>query len=177
MTTYWRGTSSIPSNADCADVCGRVRAFWNSFAAQMASGVLIVPPQAVDTLNEATGELDGSKEPGSLASVSASGTSSMASASMVLLRLTTQTIINGRRLQGRSFLGPVGTNTNTAGNVSSTCNAAVLTAAALLNTGATASKLVVWHRPTEPTPTDGQVGDVTGFGTSPEYAVLRSRRS
>jgi hypothetical protein len=100
----------------------------------------------------------------------------MASATMILLRYSTSVIVNGRRLQGRSYLGPVGTNTNASGNVASTANAAALTAAALLNTGATASKLVVWKRPTPAFPAAGQTADVTGYGTNTEFAVLRSRR-
>ena len=175
QTTYWNGASSTPITADAVDVCARVRAFWNSFAGNMAFGTLVVGPQSVDVIDESTGTLVGQLQPGALASVSGSGATSLPSATMMLLRYNTAVIIAGRRLQGRNFIGPLGTGSNGAGNPTSTANANLLTAAAFFNTGATASALVVWHRPSGGFP-NGSVSPVTGYGTATEFSVLRSRR-
>lgn len=175
-TTYWTGASSTPVQADATDVAARVRAFWNSLASIMAAGVVINPIAGVDILNQATGELEGGLVTGTLSSVSATGTGSLPSATMLLLKYATAAIINGRRLQGRSFIGPVSTSVNTGGNPTAASSTALSTAAALLTSGATASALVVWHRPTELVPAGGVVSPVTAFGTATEFAVLRSRR-
>lgn len=175
-TSYWKGASSTPVTADCVDVCARVRAFWDAIKGLMASGVTISGPQSVDVISEITGDLTGQLTPGALTSVSATGTSSMASATMILLRYNTTLIVGSRRLQGRSYIGPVGTNTNANGNVQSSSNATLLSGAASFNTGATASALQVWHRPTQSSPVGGIASAVTGYGTATEFAVLRSRR-
>lgn len=176
QTTYWNGASSVPVTADSTDVVGRVQAFWNSFKGFLASGTTVVGPQAVDIINPLDGSLTGQLSPGAVSSIGGTGTSSMASATMMLLKYNTAVIVNGRKLQGRNFIGPVGTNTNNVGDVASAANAGLLTAAAFLNSGATASVLCVWHRPKGTPPAGGLASPVTGYGTSTEYAVLRSRR-
>lgn len=175
-TTYWSGASSTPVQADATDVAARVRAFWESFKSNLAAGVIVVPVPGVDILNTATGELEGGLTTGSLTSVTSTGTGSLPSATMMLLKLVTGSIVNKRRLQGRSFIGPLATGVNSGGNVTSGANNALQTAAALLNTGATASALVVWHRPTDLLPASGIVQPVTAYAVNQEFAVLRSRR-
>lgn len=173
-TTYWTGASSTPIQADATDVSARVRAFWNSLASTMASGTLINPVQGVDVLNETSGQLVSGLTSGTLATVSGTGTGSLPSATMLLLKLQTSVVIGGRRLQGRSFIGPVGTPANSGGNPTGAANTALLTAAAFFNTGATASAYVVWKRPTNGV--NGQTSPITSYGTSTEFAVLKSRR-
>lgn len=175
-TTYWTGASSSPIAADALDVVARVRAFWDSFKGQMAAGVTIGCNQPVDLVNETTGILVGQLGAGSPANVAATGSGSLPSASMILLRYNTGLIVNGRRLQGRSFIGPVATGTNTGGDVVAGTNTALLTAAALMNTGATSSLLVVWHRPSAANPSGGLTSPVTSYATNTEFSVLRSRR-
>jgi hypothetical protein len=175
-TTYWNGASSTPVQADATDVAARVRAFWNSLAGQMANALVIAPVAGVDILDQTTGALVGGLNSGSLASVTGSGTGSLPSATMLLLKYGTGVIVGGRRLQGRSFIGPVSTAVNTGGNPTAASATALVTAAAFLTSGATASQLVVWHRPSVAAPAGGSVAPVTIFGTAIEFAVLRSRR-
>lgn len=175
-TTYWTGASSTPVQADSADVAGRVRAFWDSFKSNLASGTVISAIAGVDLLNSATGELEGGLTTGTITSVSATGTGELPASTMLLLKYTTGAIINGRRLQGRSFIGPLATTANTLGIPTAAVNTAVTTAAAFLNSGATASALVVWHRPTEEVPAGGITQPVTAYATNNTFAVLRSRR-
>ena len=175
-TTYWTGASSTPIQADATDVSARVRAFWNSLASTIASGTLVNPVLGVDLIDESDGSLVGGLSSGTLTTVSGTGTGSLPSATMLLLKLQTGVVVNGRRLQGRSFIGPLGTPSNSGGNPTGAANTALLTAAAFFDTGATASKLVVWHRPTDPGAINGSTSPVVSYGTKTEFAVLRSRR-
>lgn len=175
-TTYWTGASSTPIAADALDVVARVRAFWDSFKVNLAAGVTVSCNQPVDLVDETTGILVGQLGAGSPALVLSTGSGSLPSATMMLLRYNTGLIVAGRRLQGRSFIGPLATATNSGGDVVPTVNTALLTAAALMNTGATASLLVVWHRPTDANPSGGLTSGVTSYAANPEFSVLRSRR-
>jgi len=175
-TTYWTGASSTPVAADALDVVARVRAFWNTIKNNMAAGTTIAINQNVDVLDQVTGTLTGQLAPGTVTSVVGSGTSSLPSATMMLLKYQTSTIVNGRRLQGRSFIGPLSTLCNTAGDVTPANNALLLTGSNDLTTGPTASSLVVWHRPTDLLPAGGSTAPVVSFATNTEFSVLRSRR-
>jgi hypothetical protein len=142
----------------------------------MANGVVITPVASVDVLNSATGVLEATLPAGSPATVTGSGTGSLPSATMALLKYNTNAVLNGRFLKGRSFIGPLSTLVNSNGNPTAALSASLVTAAGFLGTGGTASALVVWHRPTDLLPASGIVSPVTSYGTATEFAVLRSRR-
>lgn len=175
-TTYWKGASSSPVAADALDVVARVRAFWNAVITLLPTGLTVACNQPVDILDETTGILVGQLPAGSPATVTGTGGAQLPRASMMLLRYQTATIISGRRLQGRSFIGPCANTTNTGGTVTPASQTTLITASAQLNTGATSSILQVWHRPTAAAPTSGAVAGVTSYATNTEFAVLRSRR-
>lgn len=175
-TTYWNGTTATPDAADADDCVDRVRAFWDSFKGNLASGVIIEVQTPVDILTVATGELVGA-ETASTTSVTSTGTGALPSQVQMLLQLLTSDIVAGRKLQGRSFIGPLEAAANSGGLVASGYNTSLTTAADfLVSGGATASALVVWHRPSLALPNGGSVGVVTGFGTKTGFSSLRSRR-
>lgn len=94
----------------------------------------------------------------------------------VTLRYRTEEYVNGRRLQGRSFLGPIGVGAfNTLGQIDATVQSDVEDAWAGLFTGL-GGRLAVWHRPTTPSGTDGSYGDVTSVLCNPTPGTLRSRK-
>lgn len=175
-TTYWNGASSTPTTADATDCAGRVRAFWDSFKVNVSGTVTVSCNQPADVLNPATGALENQLSVGAPANVVCTGSGELPKATMMLLRYNTGVVLNRRLIRGRSFIGPLGTGNNTNGTVVPASQTALLTAAAFLNTGATASKLVVWHRPTELLPASGVVAEVISYATNTEFSVLRSRR-
>lgn len=175
-TTYWTGASSTPIAADALDVVGRVRAFWNAFKSHLPTTVTVSITSAVDVLNQATADLENQLPAGTVLSVTGTGTGELPKSTMMLLKLNTSAVLNGRFLRGRQFLGPLSLADNTNGIVTPTSNADMLTASTQYSTGATSSALVVWHRPTELLPASGVVSPVTSFGSNPEFSVLRSRR-
>lgn len=175
-TTYWTGASSNPVAADALDVVARVRAFWNACVTLIPNTVTVSCNQAVDVLDQITGALTGQLAAGSPANVLGTGTGELPRATMMLLRYNTAMVINRRRLMGRSFIGPNAQLVNNNGSVLAASQTALLTAATQLNSGATASQLVVWHRPTDLAPAGGLTAPVISYATNTEFSVLRSRR-
>lgn len=175
-TTYWNGASSTPTVADATDCAGRVRAFWDGIKGLLAAGVTITCNVPADVLDVPTAALLTQLSVGAPANVVSTGSAELPKATMLLLRYNTGLVINRRLLRGRSFIGPLATNTNANGSPTTTALNTLVTSAALLNTGATASSLVVWHRPTDLAPSSGQVAGVISYASNTEFSVLRSRR-
>lgn len=175
-TTYWTGASTNPVAADGLDVTARVRAFWNACITLLPNTVSVSSNVPIDVLDQITGDLTGQLPGGTVAIVNGTGTGELPRATMMLLRYGTNAVINRRRLQGRSFIGPCAQLTNTNGSVTPSSNTTLLTATAQLTTGPTASSLVVWHRPSDLFPAGGSTSPVTSFSTNAEFSVLRSRR-
>jgi hypothetical protein len=99
-------------------------------------------------------------------------TSSIADASQALVRWRTDTIVNGRFLQGRTFLPGISTSSILAGNLTAAAQTIINNAAATYI--ASLAQPVVWHRPTGGA---GGSQDVVVTGTAwSELAVLRRRR-
>jgi len=125
------------------------------------------------TLESTTGALTGSwAEPTLQQGVGTGGTTQIADAAQILVRWKCPTIINGRFLQGRTFLPGVAVAGTTLGNVAGAAQSAIQTAG---NTFiASASGPYVWHRPVAGS--GGQVAVPTSAEVWGEFAVLRKRR-
>jgi len=83
---------------------------------------------------------------------------------------------NSKRLQGRSFLGPIGSNIlDTQGNISSANRTAVDAAYAAIISGV-GPRLAVYHRPTSHLAADGYYADVVNVRTLALPSNLHSRR-
>jgi hypothetical protein len=95
---------------------------------------------------------------------------------MVGIKWDTGDIINGRRVKGRTFWGPADDAVfTTTGQITG----AVLSAWPGYFDAITdplAARMVVWHRPTSPSGTDGQYCDVTSVSIGTKPFDLRSRR-
>jgi hypothetical protein len=140
----------------------------------------------VDIIDDLTGALLGSLNGGAAGLVTGTnGTSYESIATMGLLRLGTSTILRGRRLKGRLFMGPVATpNVTGAGQLLGATGTAVSAAWAATLTGSTASAPIIWARPvpapvppsTRPGPFPGSLGLVTTWSMPANLSVLRSRR-
>lgn len=107
------------------------------------------------------------------ASVSGTGvTPSVADSTQALVRWRTSTIVNGRRLRGRSFIPGISSQYLSNGNLSGSGVTTITGAAAALV--ATNTGLRVWHRPTGGS--GGQSADVTSASVWEEFATQRRRR-
>lgn len=95
----------------------------------------------------------------------------------VCMALKTNDFLNGRRLQGRFFWGPVtGSALDTSGNVNSTVRAVWPPLFDFALSG-TSPNLCVWHRPTAAAPSSGTWGDVTLVSANTVPGTLRSRKT
>lgn len=103
-------------------------------------------------------------------------------ATAICTRLFTAEIVNGRRLQGRVFIGPAAASAlDGDGQITSAARAAIDGGFYAAYTGL-GGILAVWHRPTfSGTPpvnnNDGAYGDVTGVSSNEIPGTLRSRKS
>jgi hypothetical protein len=175
-TAYFSGSAGVTSIAEANDVCARVRVLWNQVKGDLAAGVTVLVSPVVDTLDTATGALLGRTAASSVpAVVTSTGTGELPPFTMGGLKLLTAGVVNGRLLQGRSFIGPLATASSNSGVPSAGFSSDMTTGATGLVSGATALINVVWHRPSA-THVGGAVSLVTSYAADSKLWVLRSRR-
>lgn len=186
-TFYFRddaGTGA-PSGAAALLCVNRVRTAMFDGRTMYPNGWSCQVAGQVDVLEATTGELVAELNVAVPAVVTGTLTDGWgAIPTMMLLRLKTDIINDGRRISGRAFLGPVGRVLDTDGSpqtaAAGTANAVGV---ALLDTGATVVYPVVWRRPRlavegppEVTARAGMSARITSTNVPDKFAVLRSRR-
>jgi hypothetical protein len=141
---------------------------------QYAPGVTFTFPAIVPVFTAETGTLvyfAGSDEP--QASVTGSGNGTESRATQALLQLGTSDIRNNRLVQGRSFLGPLGSaQIGADGLVTSTCRTLFAAQFGPL-ASAIGPRLAVWSRPNGTLA--GQVSDVQSVVVRQRPGTLRGR--
>lgn len=175
-TCYFAGPGDVDASI-ALEGAKRVRAFWNSMAALMGTGIQAQVQPQVDALDPATGQLDDSFGVTAQTVVTGSATGDyLPPSNQLLVQQHTGAVVAGRRVNGRiNVPGLTETNSGGGGAPSTTATAAAATAGALLNTLIlTACSNVVWHRPKNGS--GGSAVLVTSYTGSPKFAVLRSRR-
>jgi hypothetical protein len=149
-----------------------IRTFFNALAAYIPADVTLKFPGAGDTIDSATGSINGAWAESPPANVTCANANVYNAAGGALLHLQTGDIVNRRRVVGRLFLVPWGAYQSDGTILDAAVTAANTAAATLLNSG----NFVVWHRPTSKGASDGTAHTIIG-GTVPDFAtVLRSRR-
>lgn len=186
-TFYFRdGDGVVVPDVAAANICiARVRAAFDLAKAMYPTQWSVVVSGQVDVLDDTTGallqELNGTAGAPVVGTLT-DGFSPLVS--MVLLRIRTDTITDGKRIQGRAFLGPVGRVTDADGSPQSgAMDVALAMGNHLLTEGTTTSNLVVWRRPREAaagppvvTARPGSSALATAVSVPDKYAALRSRR-
>lgn len=150
---------------------------YAAIAQLFASGVTWTILPDVDILEAETGTLIGALTYTGEETMtgSGSGNDNVSRASQVGFRWITSDIIDGRRVLGRTFMGPAsGDVFENNGSIIAAGQAAWPPFFSGIFDAGTA-RLVVWHRPKGASP--GQVSDVNSCVIAPQPFVLRSRRS
>lgn len=98
-------------------------------------------------------------------------------ATQMTMNLRTEEFVNGRRLQGRMFIGPVGANIIGAGGQLGLTIPGIVEGEFSGLVSGLGGRLAVWHRPTTPSGTDGSYGDVTSLNIRATPGTLRSRKT
>ena len=177
LSTFYFDPGAGAEPAAAIDCVARVRQFWSAISALFPTSFSAQVQPNVDQLDETTGSLTASYVGGAPVVVAgASGTAYNAYATMVLLRQNTGVIRVGRRVVGRTFVGPVTSTVDSGGNPLASNVTTMLTAATVMLTGSTGAIPEVWHRPKPAGSATGREFYVVNYTAAPYFAVLRSRR-
>lgn len=182
-TFYFRGTTSPVNLTDAQTVAGRVRGAFDVYKTALNTTQTITVDPAVDIIDDADGALEGSIGVTPPAVVTGTGIGGTGPTEVQPgLILNTGDIADGRRVRGRSFLGPIiGSQTNVVAPSTSINNLLDAFGVALITvTPLTADPFcVVWHRPVFTGGTVTRAGSsfrVTSAVHASKWWVLRSRR-
>lgn len=168
--------ATTPTSGDYETERQLVHDFFAEFQIRLPSQVEITIPTTVELYDESTGILQDYVESGEQMTVDTTGSpSSFSGASGAVVNWLTNTVSNGRRMRGRTFIVPLATaayeqdgtlNSGTLGDLNA--------GAAILSGAGFESGFCVWSRPQGGG--SGAVGEVTGHRVPDMAAVLRSRR-
>lgn len=174
---WWLPGTVGGSTADATDCLARFRTCWDTIKASIANTITVDFDPICIAVEATTGVLTGAFTGTDPASVSGTGaTDALPRQTQGLVRLSTSTVVNGRRLKGRLYVpGALESDNTTSGQPTTTYQNLLVTGfATILSAGATASSAQIWHRPTNGA--GGASAAVTGVSSSSSWSVLRSRR-
>lgn len=180
LNTHYFVPAGSPSSAEALVAVNRVRGCWDVFKTSLSTGMTAQVSGAVDTLDETTGVLTGSFGVATPAVVT--GTSGAGQAPTFLqagLLLLTQGIVNGRRVRGRSNLGPLHSGNAGTALPPASLNTNIDAYGVALVASSAAPQVVVWSRPIvppHPNPRPGSAFIVSGTTHSAKFWADRSRR-
>lgn len=164
-------------------VVTRVTAFWTAVSGCFPTLWSVQVNPVVDVINTDNGDLSSSYVAATPAAVDGHvGAVFGPQVAMICADLLTVAIIDGRRVHGRAFFGPLIPAADADGTPISADVSAVQGALTDLMTGATTDpNLVVWSRRKgaslkHPTGLGGSAHLVSGVTVKDSYAILRSRR-
>lgn len=165
--THWAaGSTSAPA---------AMNAFWTACATFMPNGITISVPNTGDTINDATGQIDGVwTASGGGTITSSGGATSYAQGVGGRVYFFTDGITRGRRVRGEIFVVPViASSYQSDGTLTSTISGALQTAATTL---AGVAAFGVYTRP-QPGLSNGAFHDVLAGIGADNVTWLRSRRT
>lgn len=187
VTAQWSGFTGAPGysnfhfspftgGGDVDQEIGRVRSFFSDIISVMPSDMSVQVSSTVELIDEETGVLEGYLEGEEVSSVSpATGTPDYAGPVGAVINWLTNTVNNGRRVRGRTFIVPIrSTSYEGDGTLTSDALSTLRDAASDFVQDEFESGFVVWSRPRNGA--GGLAAPVTGSRVPDLAAVLRSRR-
>lgn len=155
-----------------------VRTFFSnsySVGALLPTGVVLSFRPVVDTIELTNGELTSTTAITTPAPITGSDSGRYAAVAGACVSWRTGDFVAGRRVRGRTFLVPLGSQGLQAdGTIDTTALGFIQSAATALITAA--PELVVWRRPTSHAAADGSAHIVGAATVSDKTAFLSSRR-
>ena len=171
---------------DTATAVDSVHTFFASIADRLPEDVDIQVESAGDVINDATGDLTGAWSTGAVTSIPGTASGSYSAPAGAVVDWLTATILDGRRLRGRTFIVPMSAGLYDGDGTPTTAMLDDLQAAATELITEQSSSFVLWHRPFAGSPAvgsrparpahDGGHGFITTAHVPNFTAVLRSRR-
>jgi len=149
--TFYRPSTIGGSTPDASDILAKVRTFLNTNQANIYSGMIYRALLNVDVIDDSNGALVNSWTGADPGNVTGTGTGDpMPAGTAWIIRWQTSTVLRGRFIHGRTFLGIPSETQNIApqGIPNTVGGATMQTAANALVTGfTTGTQMVVWARP------------------------------
>jgi hypothetical protein len=184
ITTYWRPGTGGGSTADATDIVARVRAWLNTQVGALINTVALVYNPVCEAIEDTTGDLVGLFTGTAVANSIGTSVTWTSPEVAMLVSWRTASVINGRLLQGRTFISPLAAAAiDASGQLAAATKTSLQTASTgLLTGGGTASFPVTWRRPhtaSTKDPRPSYLGDSRAIASavvSSRLAVLKSRR-
>jgi hypothetical protein len=176
-THYFLAGSPAGTSTEALAAASGVHLFWVNLLGVLANTVAVAVQPAIDTIDETNGNLNGGYAVTPPALVLGTGASPYLPVfACLVVRYQTSAIIGTRRLEGRTYVGPLSSSASNAGLTPTTTagTAAVNAVSALTGVGTPAA--VVWHRPRVSPASIGNHGVITGGSALGVFGSLRSRR-
>lgn len=176
MTTYWDSTGAAIGLL-ATEAVARVRAFFAAQPNIWPPGMGVTPNLVLDEIEETTGQIVNQVSASDAAPTTFTGTSDLLpTQTQALIRLSTNTFVEGRKLQGRINVPYMKESANDVDGLPSTATVVSLgTCASKLGTVVTtAMSQRVWSRPQPGRP--GLSAPVIARSVPRQWAVLKSRR-
>lgn len=176
MTTYWDSTGAAVGLL-ATEAVARVRAFFAAQPSIWLPGMVVTPNLILDEIEETTGQIVNQVGAADAAATVFTGSFDLLPLqTQALIRLSTNTFIAGRKLQGRINVPYMKENANDVdGLPTPAITANLLSCAGKFGTVVTtAMNQRVWSRPQPGRP--GLSAPVIGRAVPRQWAVLKSRR-
>lgn len=175
---YSSGTLGAWDGAAAQSTIDELHAFVNDCSMLWAPGITITFPTSLDIIDSDTGNLIGIEPvPTPVAAVASTGTgASVSRGSQVCMNLLTDMFRNGRRLQGRIFLGPVAQGQIGSDGAINLGSRQLFESKMAAMTSGVGTRLAVYSRPKGNPPSTGYYGDVVAVHCKVTPANLSSRR-
>lgn len=149
-------------------------AAYQNLASVLPTGVAIVYPTSGDVIEDSTGQLVGTWTGGQAGPTFGGAAAAAAAGVGSCIAWRTGSVVNGRRLRGRTFLSPLST---AAYEADGTLTGSAITASQQVADGLMAmGGLMIWHRPSAPGASDGMSDGVLARNVTDRVSSLRSRR-
>lgn len=156
------------------DITVLLGTFFNAIKASFPPVVAWTIPAAGDTIDSTTSQPNGVWSGGTAASIAGTGGATYMAGTGGMVRWLTGSILNGRKVYGRTFLLPL---FNGAGDSDGSLGAGTLaTLQGAATTIAATAKLRVVHRPTSVAAADGSAFVVSAAVVPDKIVSLRGRR-
>lgn len=175
---YSNGTVGDWTAPVVQQVIDELRAFVNTCSMLWVPGLTIAFPTSLDLIDSGNGDLVGIAPVGTPAtSVASTGTgASVSRGSQVCMNLKTDQFVNGRRLAGRIFLGPVAQGQIGGDGAINVGSRDLFEGAMAAMTSGLGPRLAVFSRPKPNSTEPGYYGDVVAVSCKVTPANLSSRR-
>lgn len=170
---HFQGSTGAP---DLAPAAAAVRNMFQDMQVHLPSTLRINVSPTIEIYDDASGQLTGYETLATTpAVVSGAATGPYAGPSGAVINWITNTVTQGRRLRGRTFIVPLATSAyDSSGTLTTGALTDINTGASRLSGAGFSLGFGVWSRPTAGG--TGAFGEVVGHRVPDLAAVLRSRR-